>query len=218
MTAADHLYLTPSRVATQILGCRSCELRSTQHHPVPFRGPSPNALMILGEAPGFNEMKENRPFVGEGGQLLAHMLKGAELPPIEQWFVANTICCRPPKGAPSREEMKACEPNLRAQLKLCNPEWVLALGNTALQAIGATKSKIGEVRGRPFKARFGPFIDRWIMSTYHPGAVAKSPHYSNIIADDLVTMRRIISGEMDPKGVVAEMGRNGKIRKGTGYL
>jgi uracil-DNA glycosylase len=174
--------------------------------------------MMLSEAPGYNEMRYNQPWTGDAERLLSHLLDAAELPPIKDWFSCNAVCCKPAIGAPSKTEIKSCAPNLRSQLKLCNPEWVLVLGASALlatQALAGT-TKLKDVRGRPFEVRAGPFIGKQVMVTYHPGSVFKNPHYSNILADDLVTFRKVMAGELD--GVRAEIQRGGKLRKGAGYL
>ena len=96
--------------------CKKCRLCRTATNAVPGEG-NPNAkIAFVGEAPGFNEDKQGRPFVGRAGQLLDDMLKGIGLKREDVW-IGNIIKHRPPENRdPMVDEVRACSPYLDAQL------------------------------------------------------------------------------------------------------
>lgn len=210
-------------VRESIMACEKCSLApgafddetgsmAIARRHVPFRGPTPARLMMLGEAPGGMEDRTSRPFIGPSGQLIARMLLDAGLPPIAEWFVTNPVCCRS-EGPPRPEHLSACLSNLRAQLNLANPEWVLTLGAVALSATGM-KGKVTQVHGRPFYCPAGPFIGRWVLPTYHPAAALRDPAVAPRIGADLSTLRNLLSGKLNPHDIEASVGRGGKLNLG----
>lgn len=203
-----------SAVRLQIFNCTSCSLREeTTHDPIPFYGSSPNSMMMVGEAPGPIEDKYGRAFYGGAWKWLDVELEAAGLPRLGDWFVANTVCCYPlVSHKPEQEHIDACRPNLRAQIQLCDPTWVVLLGATALASTGIVKAKMSEVHGRLFRAPAGPYIDRWCFPTFHPAATFQDPHVIPKIQSDLSTLSRIIHGTLSPEDVLVRIGRGGKVR------
>jgi uracil-DNA glycosylase family 4 len=203
-----------SAVLDSIRSCRACDLAPPAcRAPVPFRGPTPNPRMILGEAPGATEDKQGKPFVGESGQLLAQMIDSAGLPSLDSWFIANTVCCRS-IGPPEPEQKTACQNNLRDLVGLCEPEWVLVLGATALSALGCVSTKITDLHGHPFRVPAGIFKDTWVMPTFHPATALRSENKSAELANDLSTLSRLWAGKMSFSDVEARIGRGGKATYG----
>lgn len=207
---ADIAHLAKRGAVTGLIQeCRSCELVDDASAPVPFSGPSPNRLMILGDAPGRSEDRRGKPFVGPAGKYLNRALYEHSLPDLAHWFCANVVCCRC-VGVPSLDDRFACSGNLRAQLHLCNPEWVLTLGATALQAV-IPRSKITEVRGRPFLCPAGAFIGRWILPTFHPSAVLRDEKLGSDFGSDLSTLSQLLSGRMEKETLATRVGRGGRL-------
>jgi len=105
---------------------------------VPGTGPCPADVMIVGEAPGFNEDMQGKPFVGAAGKLLDTLLAQIGLS-RESVFITNVLKCRPPQNRdPMPHEAEACLPYLRAQFKLLQPKVVLVLGRHALERMLST--------------------------------------------------------------------------------
>jgi uracil-DNA glycosylase family 4 len=154
-------------VRSQVKTCTRCELGG---HNVPFRGPTPAKIAIVGEAPGKTEETAGRPFVGDAGKLLDRWLTKVGIDP-ESVFVCNTVSCRPAKPdggnrVPSSDEVQACRENLLDQLRLANPEFLLVLGATALATW--MPYTMGQMHGRWFMLPVG---QTYAMATYHPAAV-----------------------------------------------
>lgn len=203
----DHAILR-SKTFADIRACTRCELAERCRGPVPFSGKTPNRLMILGEAPGPVEDKYNKLPIGPAYKEMGQLFKDAGLK-VDDYFIANSVCCYPHE-APGASHVKACSVNLRAQIELCDPEWVLCLGSVALSTIGV-KGKLQDIHGRPFLMPYGPFIGRNIMPTYHLAAGFRDLSKHTLILDDLVTMRKLLTTVGHYATVRVNVGRGGKV-------
>ena len=129
--------MTPlQKLHGRIAACMDCPLgrpESETFHRVPGEGPEDARVMIVGEAPGAEEERTGRPFVGRSGNLLTEILTAAGLK-REEIFITSVCKCRPPQNrTPKRAEMAACLPWLTAQIELIRPEVVLTVGNVGTQ-------------------------------------------------------------------------------------
>lgn len=137
-------------VQHEIATCRRCPLSKMEgNRPVPFSGPAPNKIAVVGEAPWMDEVKAERPFVGPAGQMLRDALSRAALDP-DKLFYVNSAQCAPMPGPrpPTREELDACYVHLRRALNVADPKIVLLAGSVALHRI-KPKMKITQVMGKP---------------------------------------------------------------------
>lgn len=168
---------TRLEVVAQILDCEACSLWKEANSPVPFSGPVEAKIAVVGEAPGAQEDKACKPFIGPAGEYLREKLTEAGFDTNELAFI-NTVSCFP-FGTPTPENVAACAPNKRAQIELIEPEWVLLVGNVAIKAVySALGVKHG--RGRPF------VIDgQRYFATYHPSAVLRDGRLSKPFGQDL---------------------------------
>ncbi len=132
--------------------CKSCPLYATRNNIV-FSDGSPNAkILLIGEAPGADEDKLGKPFVGRAGKLLNEFLIKAGLERQKDLYIANTLKCRPPENRkPQKEEKAACEKFLHAQIKTINPKVIVLCGATAMESFLDKKLKISKVRGQIFE-------------------------------------------------------------------
>ncbi len=162
-----------------IRNCRECPLNRTRKNTVPFDGTPPKPIAIVGEAPGANEDKEGKPFVGRSGSMLRQMLEAGGYE-RKQAVIMNVVACRPPKNrTPDIEEVEACAPHFDAQLSLSGA-WVVALlGQSALNRI-RPGAKIGEARGKPFWQE-----GRVWVPTYHPAYVLRNRSSRVLVENDL---------------------------------
>ena len=115
--------------------CRQCDLWKTRNSPVLGEGNLNAKIMFVGEAPGFNEDKQGKPFVGKAGEILDQLLSSVGLK-RQDIYIANVLKCRPPKNRnPFPEEVKACSLYLNSQIETIKPEKICCLGNFATSFI-----------------------------------------------------------------------------------
>ena len=157
-------------------------------------GPAPSKIMIVGEAPGFNEDAQGEPFVGASGAFLDSMLEGVGIDRREDCYVTNVVKCRPPENeTPSRADIKMCVGTyLGEELMMAEPEFILLLGNSALQGV-VGKSGITKHRGQVYEARGAQ-----IFATFHPAAVLRNPRYRSLVEADFQRFARLVRGESSP--------------------
>ena len=118
----------------EILNCKSCPLQKTRNHVIWGEGNEHADIMVIGEAPGAEEDRIGRPFVGKSGQLLDKIFAACGFTREQHIFISNIVKCRPPGNrVPSEEEVKACFPLLLKQIELVDPKIILPLGATALK-------------------------------------------------------------------------------------
>jgi DNA polymerase len=131
--------------------------------------------MFVGEAPGAEEDKTGRPFVGRAGQLLNKMITAMGLA-REQVYIANVLKTRPPDNAtPTNDEIRLCAPYLYQQIAIIRPEAIVSLGLPATKALLETMDSMSRLRGR-WAAFHPPGCETHIpvMPTYHPAFLLRS--------------------------------------------
>jgi len=169
-------------LAVEIAQCARCLLHRGRTKAVPGEGPQNAEIMFIGEAPGFYEDQQGRPFVGAAGQFLEELLKEIGLQ-REQVFIANVIKCRPPGNRePLPEEIEACKPFLDRQIELLHPRLIVTLGRFSM-ARAFPNARISSIHGQPRK--IGGVI---YYPMYHPAAALHQPSLRRDVEED---MRRI---------------------------
>ena len=133
------------------------------------------AIMLIGEAPGYNEEKEGEPFVGPAGQKLNDILKAMGIK-REDTYISNLVKFRPslPKQTtnnrkPSPEEMAACLPLVMAEISVVRPKLIIALGGTAAEGLIGLEGTVGSMRGKWHEVSGIP-----ARVTYHPSYLLQS--------------------------------------------
>lgn len=140
------------KVKEKCLLCEKCPLSKTRTNVVFDDGLANPKLMLIGEAPGFYEDKQGKPFVGKAGQLLDKIFASVGFTRKEHVYICNTIKCRPPENRnPLPEEKEACFEYLKAQIDIIKPKIILLCGNVAVQSILPNIGGITKVRGKWFK-------------------------------------------------------------------
>lgn len=172
-----------------VAGCRACELCRTRRNTVFGVGDHQADLMIVGEAPGAEEDRQGKPFVGRAGELLNAMLAAIGLQ-REQVYIANILKCRPPGNRnPTVEEAAACAPFLQRQLELVAPRVVLAVGGVAAHNLLATDESVGRLRSRAHRL---PGSDLPVLVTYHPAYLLRRPEEKAKSWVDLQNLYRLL--------------------------
>jgi DNA polymerase len=171
------------------LGCPNCGLSRTRTRVVFGEGDENAEVMVVGEAPGENEVREGRPFVGAAGKLLDQLLLSAGFP-RESVYICNVLKCRPPGNRnPSADEVEACSPYLLRQLELVRPRVVLAFGGFAAHTLLGNELPLGQLRRTRHHYQGVPLIP-----TYHPAAVLRNAGWVRAVWDDLQLARSILDG------------------------
>jgi DNA polymerase I len=161
--------------------CENCPLATIGKF-VPSEGPANATIAFVGEAPGVQEARGGRPFVGPSGKLLERVMEEYGIKRGEV-LLSNACLCRPPDNAtPPKSAIAACRRRLEAELHDRGVRTVVALGNSASESLlgvsGVTKLRIGP--GRP--ARYDPEVR--VISTLHPAAALRQADlFPSIVAD-----------------------------------
>jgi len=162
----------------EINQCQRCPLGRTRTKAVPGEGPEDAAIMFIGEAPGFHEDQQGRPFVGAAGHFLEQLLASIGLKRRDV-YICNVIKCRPPGNRdPLPNEIQACAEFLDRQIALIKPRLIVTLGRYSM-AKYFPQSPISRIHGRP--QRVGDVI---VLPLYHPAAALHQPRYKADIEED----------------------------------
>ncbi len=151
--------------------CQKCALGKTRTKSVFSAGVPNNKIVLIGEAPGYNEDQTGEPFVGRAGQLLDKILESVGFSRKENIYICNTIKCRPPDNRdPLPEEKNACRSYLDRQLEILKPKIILLCGKVALTSFMDTKEGITKLRGRWFDGPNGTKM----MPIFHPSYLLRN--------------------------------------------
>jgi uracil-DNA glycosylase len=146
----------------------------TYHTQTVFGEGDPNAqVMFIGEAPGEEEDRTGRPFVGRAGQKLDEIIRAMKLN-REDVYIANILKSRPPENrAPLPPEVDSCSPFLAEQIRIIQPRVIVALGNPASKMLLKTDVGITRLRGQ-----WGSYADGDlhipVMPTFHPAYILRN--------------------------------------------
>lgn len=170
----------------EIADCQRCELAKSRTQTVPGEGPEDAEIMFIGEAPGFHEDRQGRPFVGAAGQFLEELLVSIGLT-REDVYICNVIKCRPPGNRdPLSDEIAACKPFLDKQIELIQPKLIVTLGRFSM-ARYFPNAKISRVHGQP--KRIG---GRIYYPMFHPAAALHQPKWRSVVKEDMLKIPQIL--------------------------
>ena len=162
----------------RIAACPDCDLCRTRTHAVPGEGPPNAEVLFVGEAPGFYEDQQARPFVGPAGRFLDELIASIGLR-RDQGFITNVVKCRPPNNRdPLPGEIDACRKHLQRQIELIGPRIIVSLGRYSL-AWFFPREAISKVHGQA-KVRDGIYF----IPMYHPAAALHAGNMRKVIEED----------------------------------
>ena len=167
--------------AEMVAGCRRCPLAGQRTHTVFGEGNPDADLVFVGEAPGAEEDRQGRPFVGRAGEMLTKWIAAMGLR-RQDVYITNVIKCRPPGNrTPNAEEIEACWETLLRQLRIIRPKVIVTLGNPATQALLSTRTGITRMRGHWQKLPLTDpeLTDVRVMPTFHPAYLLRSYNDDN---------------------------------------
>ena len=140
-----------------------------------YRGNPEAKVMIVGEAPGPEEDRQGKPFVGRAGQLLDQILEAVNFDPEKDVFITNAVFRLPPgEGGkafrkPTSDEIEYYKPYLLEIIRLVDPAIILLAGNAATEAI------LGETGITKLRGKWYEWNGRWVMPIFHPSYLLRNP-------------------------------------------
>ena len=155
------------------------------------------ALAVIGEAPGADEERLRRPFVGKAGKNLDSFLEMLALPRAEV-YITNLVKLHPTQTSkagrtinrpPTKDEVAFFAPYLREELAIVAPKLIATLGNFPLRAmLDDDKATIGQYHGTPFTLPDG----RILFPLYHPASIIYNPSLKSVYAEDLAVLKKLL--------------------------
>ena len=172
--------MTLEEVRKELGDCKRCKLHRARRTIVFGEGNESAKLMFIGEAPGYDEDVQGRPFVGRAGQLLTKIIQSINIQ-REEVYIANIIKCRPPQNRnPEPDEIQSCNPFLMKQIRAIQPKIICALGTFSAQTLLQTDVKISALRGK-----FYDFEGIKVIPTYHPAFLLRNPERKKEVWEDM---------------------------------
>jgi uracil-DNA glycosylase len=171
--------------------CRKCGPLCHSRTRVVFgEGPLNAELFIVGEAPGFNEDKEGKPFCGASGLFLDRLLVSVGME-REEVYLTTLVKCKPPEGRPPKPaEINACRPYLLSQLAAVDPKVVVALGDLASRSLTGRKEAASRIRGRAI-----PLDGRYVFPTLSLSRALYTPAERALLVSDFSRLPELIAAE-----------------------
>ncbi|MGG5823369.1 uracil-DNA glycosylase [Falsiroseomonas sp. HW251] len=173
-------------------------LRETATNLVFSDGNVTSGLMLVGEAPGADEDRQGKPFVGVSGQLLDRMFASIGLKRESDFYLTNILPWRPPGNrTPTDAEIALFLPFVLRHIELADPRHVVLLGGVSAKTLLRAKDGITRLRGRwhQLPPEHG---GRPALATLHPAYLLRSPHAKRDAWGDLVLLKRTLDGRVAP--------------------
>ncbi|MCL5264859.1 MAG: uracil-DNA glycosylase [Chloroflexi bacterium] len=175
----------------EIAQCHDCSLAKTRLKVVPGEGREDADILFIGEAPGWHENQQGRPFVGPAGQFLDELLASIGLQRTDV-YIANVIKCRPPNNRdPLPPEIEACASFLDRQLEMIVPRVIVTLGRFSMAKFFPGES-ISRIHGTARK-RGGTLL----FPMYHPAAALHQPSLRKILETDMLKIPPLLAKVAD---------------------
>lgn len=189
MTDLSHL-TTLEDLYAYIKAYEGCTLKPNATNTVIGDGNPAAEIVLIGEAPGAEEDKQGKPFVGRSGKLLDQMLEAIGLN-RRSVYITNTVFWRPPDNrTPTPAEVASCRPLLDKHLALLQPKLLVLVGGTAAKAVLKTETGITALRRRWHNVQV-PGLPQPIpaLPTFHPAYLLRNPPAKKDAWEDLKMLR-----------------------------
>lgn len=175
-------------IAGEIESCRRCGLAASRNRVVPGEGNPAAEVLFIGEAPGWHENQQGRPFVGPAGHFLEELLQSVSLQRSDV-FIANVVKCRPPQNRdPLPQEIESCCGFLDRQVAAIKPRLIVTLGRHSMARFFASSKSIRELHGTTC-------INNGVLcyAMYHPAAALHQPSLKKTIQEDMLKIPRLVA-------------------------
>ena len=183
-----------SKIKESVEKCKKCGLSKTRKNPVIGDGSLDSEILFIGEAPGYNEDLQGRPFVGRAGKILDNLLESVGIN-RDSVYIANILKCRPPNNRnPQKNEINLCIEYLSKQIEIIQPKIIMPLGSFACSYIfekyGIKYDKISKIHGKLFQKNtlLGKLR---IIPMYHPAVATYNPNIKKQLLKDFSIIKKI---------------------------
>ncbi len=176
-----------SELNKEIALCQQCEIAKYRNRVVPGEGAEDADIMFIGEAPGWHEDQQGRPFVGPAGKYLDELLASISLR-RERVYIANVIKCRPQGNRdPLPTEIQNCRQWLQRQIEIICPKMIVTLGRYSMAMFFPGKS-ISRIHGTAQKRE-----DVVYFAMYHPAAALHQQSLRQAIEEDMLKIPTLLT-------------------------
>lgn len=176
--------------------CTRCDLAPGRTQVVTGAGPVSARVVFIGEAPGAEEDRTGKPFVGRAGRLLDRLLEANGIT-RDQVFITNIVSCRPPANrTPRVGEIRAHAPWLEEQLRLIAPDLIVTLGRVALTYF-IPNARITELRGQTQQIQKSG-RSYLLRPLFHPAAALRRPELVPAMEEDFARIAELLAGLDSP--------------------
>lgn len=182
-------------VISSVENCKKCSLWKTRKNPVSGEGSLDADILFVGEAPGYNEDMQGRPFVGKAGKILDDLLESIGLD-RNKVYIANILKCRPPGNRnPLNTEIDSCTEFLDKQIEIIQPKIIVPLGNFAVlyifEKFGLKHDKISKLHGKLFQINtlYGGVK---IIPMFHPAVATYNQDAKSVLLEDFKVIKEVL--------------------------
>ena len=180
---------TLAGLKAKVSRCTRCELSRSRKSVVFGEGNERARVVFVGEAPGEEEDRQGRPFVGRAGKLLDQMIERIGLN-RKDVFICNVLKCRPPNNRdPEAREVEVCKDYLVAQLALIKPSLICTLGKHAYNTLMGVDARITKVRGI-----LTSYKGTKLLPTYHPSYLLRNQGAIKEAYEDMEKVKSLLAG------------------------
>lgn len=172
-----------------ILAFEGCSLKKTASNTVFSDGNADSGIMLIGEAPGADEDRIGKPFVGEAGQLLDRMFEAIDMNRDNDFYLTNMLPWRPPGNRkPTDAECEICLPFMKRHIELFKPKMIVLIGETSASALMNTKTGISKLRGKWTDYKM---VDESVpmIAIFHPTYLLSQPKFKKQAWHDLINIK-----------------------------
>ena len=185
--------------AGEAAGCARCPLAEGRTQVVFGEGNPDADLVLVGEAPGFHEDRDGRPFAGRARELLERLFGAVGLS-LDDAYLSTVLKCRPPGNRdPLPAEVSACEPYLYRQLELVRPTVVATLGSFATTLLSGRALGITRVHGKTQRITLGARTVT-LLPLYHPAAALYTPTMLDVLEHDVCRLPALLASASGARG------------------
>lgn len=175
-------------------------LATTKNDIVPGEGSPTATILFIGEAPGYHESVQRRPFVGVSGKFLRKTIEEVGIRP-ETYYISNIVKVRPPENRdPTPEEILAFKPFLDREIQAIKPELIVTLGRFSMAKF-LSDVKISQVHGRIHRLKWNGH-PQYVLPMFHPAAALRSGQMRTQFTEDMKKLPKVIEWIQDQKELV----------------